>query len=66
MHGTAIGESTSCAMRLPIGGRVNGILHAGKIMEIHRQAESTLLQNGYSMIFHRFSMIFYLFSRFLS
>lgn len=26
MHGTAIGESTSCAMRLPIGGRVNGIL----------------------------------------
>lgn len=26
MHGTAIGESTSCALRLPIGGRVNGIL----------------------------------------
>lgn len=26
MHGAAIGESTSCAMRLPIGGRVNGIL----------------------------------------
>ena len=25
LHGTANGESTSCAMRLPIGGRVNGI-----------------------------------------